>query len=169
MNPTYDFNGQVALVTGAGGGMGLATAQAFAAAGAAVVLADVDEDAAAGRRRRADRRRPPGARRRLRRLRRGPGRRDWSTAPSRRFGRLDMAFNNAGIMIPPSDAADEPAENFDRVNADQPARRLGLHEARAAADARAGQRRDRQLLLARRARRLPGRASYHATKHGVSA
>ena len=33
------------------------------------------------------------------------------------FGRLDMAFNNAGIMIPPSDAADEPAENFDRVNA----------------------------------------------------
>ena len=33
------------------------------------------------------------------------------------FGRLDMAFNNAGIMIPPSDAADEPVDNFDRVNA----------------------------------------------------
>ena len=33
------------------------------------------------------------------------------------LGRLDMAFNNAGIMIPPSDAADEPAGNFDRVNA----------------------------------------------------
>jgi NAD(P)-dependent dehydrogenase (short-subunit alcohol dehydrogenase family) len=33
------------------------------------------------------------------------------------FGRLDMAFNNAGIQVPPSDAADEPAENFDRVNA----------------------------------------------------
>ena len=33
------------------------------------------------------------------------------------FGRLDMAFNNAGIMIPPSDAADEPAESFDRVTA----------------------------------------------------
>jgi len=31
--------------------------------------------------------------------------------------RLDMAFNNAGIQVPPSDAADEPAENFDRVNA----------------------------------------------------
>lgn len=33
------------------------------------------------------------------------------------FGRLDMAFNNAGIQVPPSDAADETAENFDRVNA----------------------------------------------------
>ena len=33
------------------------------------------------------------------------------------FGRLDMAFNNAGIQVPPSDAADEAAETFDRVNA----------------------------------------------------
>jgi NAD(P)-dependent dehydrogenase (short-subunit alcohol dehydrogenase family) len=33
------------------------------------------------------------------------------------FGRLDMALNNAGIQVPPSDAADEPAEVFDRVNA----------------------------------------------------
>jgi len=30
MNPTYDFKGQVALVTGAGSGMGLATAEASA-------------------------------------------------------------------------------------------------------------------------------------------
>jgi NAD(P)-dependent dehydrogenase (short-subunit alcohol dehydrogenase family) len=45
MNPTYDFEGQVAVVTGAGGGMGFATAQAFAAAGAAVVLADTNEEA----------------------------------------------------------------------------------------------------------------------------
>jgi NAD(P)-dependent dehydrogenase (short-subunit alcohol dehydrogenase family) len=31
MNPTYDFSGQVALVTGAGAGMGLDTARALAA------------------------------------------------------------------------------------------------------------------------------------------
>ncbi|WP_433715026.1 SDR family NAD(P)-dependent oxidoreductase [Nocardia sp. CA-084685] len=47
MNPTYDFTGQVAFVTGAASGMGLATATAFAraAAAAAVTLTDVDDDA----------------------------------------------------------------------------------------------------------------------------
>ena len=44
MNPTYDFRGQAALVTGASSGMGQA-AEAFAEAGAAVVLADINEQA----------------------------------------------------------------------------------------------------------------------------
>ncbi len=43
MSIGYDFKGQVALVTGAASGMGLATARAFGHAGAAVTLADVSE------------------------------------------------------------------------------------------------------------------------------
>lgn len=46
------FEGKVALVTGAGGGIGLATAKEFAQAGAAVVIADQNEESvnAAGER-----------------------------------------------------------------------------------------------------------------------
>ena len=47
MNPIYDFKGQVALVTGAAKGMGLATARMFAQSGASAVLADIDGDLAA--------------------------------------------------------------------------------------------------------------------------
>ena len=42
--PTYEFDGKVALVTGAAGGIGSATARKFAAAGAKVVVADIDEE-----------------------------------------------------------------------------------------------------------------------------
>lgn len=43
MNVSFEHN--VALVTGAGSGMGLVTAKAFAEAGVAVVLADIHENA----------------------------------------------------------------------------------------------------------------------------
>ncbi|HZK75720.1 MAG TPA: SDR family NAD(P)-dependent oxidoreductase, partial [Candidatus Kapabacteria bacterium] len=42
-----NFEGRVAIVTGAASGIGLATAKQFAALGATVVIADRDESAAA--------------------------------------------------------------------------------------------------------------------------
>ena len=166
MNPVYDFQGQVAVVTGAAAGMGRDTARAFAAAGAAVVLADIDAAAveeaaealtAAGHDALgvacdvADEAQVAALVERT----------------VKTFGRLDMAFNNAGIMLPVSDAADEPAERFDRVTA------INLrgvwacmkHELRVMRAQGSG-----AIVNCSSLGGLvgnPGRASYHATKHGV--
>jgi 3-oxoacyl-[acyl-carrier protein] reductase len=43
----FDFSGKVAIVTGAGGGIGQAYAEALAAAGSSVMVADIAEDNAA--------------------------------------------------------------------------------------------------------------------------
>ena len=166
MNPTYDFTGQAALVTGASSGMGLATTWAFAKAGAAVVMADVNTEAltqeaekltAAGHRVLpvtcdvAD---------------------EASVAATVKaavdtYGRLDMAFNNAGIQVPPTDAADEPAEVFDRVNA---VNLRGVwacmkHELAIMRDQGSGAIVNCSSLGGLVG--LPGRAAYHASKHGV--
>ena len=114
MNPTYDFKGQVALVTGAAMGMGLATARAFAQSGASVVLADRDGERAAQEAARVIA--------------------EGGTAIGvvcdvsdetqvaalvertvAEYGRLDMAFNNAGVMAKIAPTADATSEEFDRV------------------------------------------------------
>jgi NAD(P)-dependent dehydrogenase (short-subunit alcohol dehydrogenase family) len=116
MNPTCDFTGQVALITGASSGMGLATAQAFAEAGAAVVLADINETAL---RAATDNLHANGHQ--VLPVTCDVANEDQVAAmvdqTVANFGRLDMALNNAGIQAPPSDAADEPGDTFDRVNA----------------------------------------------------
>src|SRR5215210_752033 len=73
MNPIYDYKGQVALVTGAAKGMGLATARMFAESGASVVLADIDGDLAAKEAKRIVLEGCHRDRHRLRRRRRGAG------------------------------------------------------------------------------------------------
>ena len=116
MNPIYNSKGQVALVTGAAKGMGLATARMFAESGAAIVLADLDGDLAA---KEAERITVEGGAA----IGIGCDVADEAQVAAMvdravaEYGRLDMAFNNAGIQVPPSDAADEPIEHFERVTA----------------------------------------------------
>ncbi|MGI4731046.1 MAG: glucose 1-dehydrogenase [Janthinobacterium lividum] len=114
MNPTYDFAGKVAFVTGAASGMGLAAAQAYAEAGAAVVLADADEAALT----RAVGALEEAGRQALAVSCDVTDEDQVAAAVARTvasYGRLDMAFNNAGIQAPASDLADQPADAFDRV------------------------------------------------------
>src|SRR5215207_6406728 len=109
MNPTYEFHDRVAVVTGAGSGMGLATAQAFAESGAAVVLADRNEQAL----RTATAELTSADRQALGVVCDVSDEAQVAALIERTvdtFGRLDFAFNNAGIQAPPTDAADEPAE-----------------------------------------------------------
>jgi NAD(P)-dependent dehydrogenase (short-subunit alcohol dehydrogenase family) len=83
------------------------------------------------------------------------------------FGRLDMAFNNAGVQAPPSDAADEPAEAFDRVNAINlrgvwACMKHELRRMRAQGSGAIVNCSSIGGLVG-----LPERAAYHASKHGV--
>lgn len=166
MNPTYDFGGQVALVTGAAMGMGLATARAFATSGAAVVLVDLDGDLAAKEAGRivAEGGKAIGVACDV------SDETQVAAAVDRavtEFGRLDMAFNNAGIQVPPSDAADEPLENFERVTA---VNQRGVwacmkHELRVMRGQGSGAIVNNSSLGGLVG--LPQRAAYHGSKHAV--
>ncbi len=114
MKNQLEFSGKVALVTGAASGMGLATAKAFAEAGAAVVLADFREDAvkaaaeelaAAGRKALAVRCDVSDDAQVAAMVGRAVA----------EFGRLDAAFNNAGVMARIAPTAESTREDWDRV------------------------------------------------------
>ncbi len=166
MNPVYDFRGQVALVTGASSGIGLATAKAFSEAGAAVVLVDINENA----------------------LRVATG--ELTSAGHRAidatcnvadeaqvaamvkrtvatFGKLDMAFNNAGILGPVGDLTDETSGAFDDLTA------VNLRGVWTCMKHELLQMRTQGSGAIVNCSSLgglvgqAGRAAYHATKHGV--
>src|SRR5919112_3626398 len=114
MKNLLDYSGKVALVTGAASGMGLATARAFAEAGAAVVLADFKEDAV-----KAAAEELVAAGHKAIAVRCDVADDDQVAAMVDRtvseFGRLDAAFNNAGVMARIAPTAESTREEWDRV------------------------------------------------------
>jgi NAD(P)-dependent dehydrogenase (short-subunit alcohol dehydrogenase family) len=166
MNPTYDFNGKVALVTGASSGMGRATAQAFAASGGAVVLVDRDEVRLGET---------------LGQITSTGGNgiavvgdvsdeRFAQSAIERavaEFGGVDMAYNNAGILGPMCPMLEETGDGFDQVTA---VNLRGIwtfmkHELIQMKQQGSGAIVNCSSLGGLVG--LPGRAAYHASKHGV--
>lgn len=110
----FDFQNKVAIITGAGHGIGQATAKAFAAQGAKVVVADIDRQAGEAV---------------VDAIKANNGVATFIpcdvtndtqvqalvTSTIEIYGKLDIAFNNAGIEIEQSKLADGDEAIFDKI------------------------------------------------------
>jgi NAD(P)-dependent dehydrogenase (short-subunit alcohol dehydrogenase family) len=108
------FENKVALVTGAGSGLGLATVKAFAESGASVVLADANEKAV---RSAAEELAAHGHKTLAIQCDVADDAQVQAMVERTvaKFGRLDAAYNNAGIQNVVAEAAEATREDFDRV------------------------------------------------------
>jgi NAD(P)-dependent dehydrogenase (short-subunit alcohol dehydrogenase family) len=108
------MEGKVALVTGAASGLGLATAKAFAEAGAAVALADWHEQSVKAA---ADQLTAEGHKSLAIVCDVSDDRQveEMVNKTVAAFGRLDAAYNNAGVQNELKGAAEQSRNDFDRV------------------------------------------------------
>ncbi|MBD2019155.1 glucose 1-dehydrogenase [Leptolyngbya sp. FACHB-36] len=111
-NPDGKFTGKVVLITGATSGIGEATARSFAKEGAKVFFCGRRADL--GKKVEREIRSAGGEATYMQTdVRQAEQVKAFVDACVAKYGRLDLAFNNAGVDYPPNPIADTPVSEFD--------------------------------------------------------